>query len=322
MKYLLLLVILIFGARSLNAQSVDTIEQYLNYDMKKCEPANATYFRMAIKEGQWWKVKDFYIKEQVKKYDGYFVKYDHDTFSYKQGMHTEYHENGRIRNKVRYLDNLREGLYKAYDTGGRITDSVLFKNNLPNKYGYGWYSDGKVRMKGIYDTDTTGIGEEWEYHPNGKLASYGKLAKGYLSDSVWTYYHENGNISSIETYSKDSLLSITCYNEDGTPSKDSCMQIIMAKQPLNVNKFLSENLEYPDLARKNDIQGVVLLRFFVQKDGSIDNIKIVSKNLGGGLDEEALRVMQKLAKYKWKPSKYHNRLTATYFHQPITFRLK
>lgn len=319
MKYLLLLVILIFGALSLNAQNVDTIEQYLNYDMKKCEPANATYFRMAIKEGQWWKVKDFYIKEQVKKYDGYFVKYDHDTFSYKQGMHTEYHENGRIRNKVRYLNNLREGLYKAYDTGGRITDSVLFKNNLPNKYGYGWYSDGKVRMKGVYDTDTTGIGEEWEYHPNGKLASYGKLAKGYLSDSVWTYYHENGNISSIETYSKDSLLSITCYNEDGTISKDSCVSMIIPKPLFDINTFLNENLIYPQDALDNSVQGMVLVEFTVKIDGTINNISTSRRLVGGGCEEEAIRVIKLMP--KWKPAKHHGKLIDFKYILPITFKL-
>ena len=54
--------------------------------------------------------------------------------------------------------------------------------------------------------------------------------------------------------------------------------------------FLQKNIKYPAKALKNNIQGVVMINFVVHTDGSIRKAN-VTKGIGGGCDEEALRVI-------------------------------
>lgn len=67
------------------------------------------------------------------------------------------------------------------------------------------------------------------------------------------------------------------------------------------NKYLSENLKYPEEAKKNKISGIVTISFAVNKDGSINNIA-VSEGIGHGCDEEAIRLIKNSP--KWNPGYY------------------
>lgn len=63
-------------------------------------------------------------------------------------------------------------------------------------------------------------------------------------------------------------------------------------------KFLNDNLEYPRMAKRSNIQGKVYLNFVVDKDGNVSDIEVV-RGIGGGCDDEAIRVL-KMAP-KWNP---------------------
>ncbi|MEM9681281.1 MAG: energy transducer TonB [Bacteroidota bacterium] len=65
--------------------------------------------------------------------------------------------------------------------------------------------------------------------------------------------------------------------------------------------FVKESINYPESAKLNNIEGTVLVKFFVEKDGSLTDI-IVTKGLGHGLDEEAKLVVEKSE--KWNPGVY------------------
>lgn len=86
----------------------------------------------------------------------------------------------------------------------------------------------------------------------------------------------------------------------------------------NLMKFLSANIQYPEAAQKNEIQGRVILKFVVSKDGSIDNIT-VEKSVSKDLDEEAIRVVKKMP--KWVPGIKDNLKVNCYCVLPINFKL-
>jgi protein TonB len=83
-------------------------------------------------------------------------------------------------------------------------------------------------------------------------------------------------------------------------------------------QYLSANIRYPENARSAGIQGRVVLQFVVDIDGSITEIKIV-KSIGSGCDEEAVRVVSNMP--KWKPGKNNGVAVKTYFNQAILFQL-
>lgn len=62
--------------------------------------------------------------------------------------------------------------------------------------------------------------------------------------------------------------------------------------------FLAKNIKYPEVARKNNVQGKVMVAFYVEEDGALSNIEIV-KGLSKETDAEALRVMK--SSPHWNP---------------------
>jgi len=84
-------------------------------------------------------------------------------------------------------------------------------------------------------------------------------------------------------------------------------------------EYLSKNIKYPAIARENGIQGTVVVQFVVDKDGSIQSPQVV-RSIGGGCDEEALRVVKGMP--KWQPGKQQGREVKVKFTLPIRFRLE
>ncbi len=83
-------------------------------------------------------------------------------------------------------------------------------------------------------------------------------------------------------------------------------------------KWLGNNIRYPELAQQNNIEGRVIVKFVVEKDGSITNATVV-KGVDKDLDREALRVVKKMP--KWQPGKNNGVAVRSYFTLPVTFRL-
>ena len=84
-------------------------------------------------------------------------------------------------------------------------------------------------------------------------------------------------------------------------------------------KFVSENVQYPEEAKEKEISGRVMVGFIVEKDGSISDVKVV-KGIGGGCNEEAVRVVKAMP--KWKPGKEKGKPVRVHFTMPFTFKLQ
>lgn len=85
-----------------------------------------------------------------------------------------------------------------------------------------------------------------------------------------------------------------------------------------LNKFLSSNLNYPVQAARAGVEGRVIVQFVVEKDGSIGNVKVL-KGINFGCDEEAVRVVSKMP--KWKAGVQNGAKVRVYYTLPIFFSL-
>ncbi|MFC2111540.1 energy transducer TonB [Bacteroidota bacterium] len=83
-------------------------------------------------------------------------------------------------------------------------------------------------------------------------------------------------------------------------------------------KFIEKNLKYPQTAILKKVEGTVTVRFLVEKDGSISNISII-KGIGSGCDEETIRVIKLMP--KWKPGTNKGEKVRVYLSMPVKFRL-
>ncbi len=86
-----------------------------------------------------------------------------------------------------------------------------------------------------------------------------------------------------------------------------------------MTRFIQKNIKYPMMARESDIQGRVYVNFVVEPDGSVSNVTVM-RGIGGGCDEEAVRIVNMMP--KWNPGKQRGIAVRCSFTVPIVFRLQ
>ncbi|NNE78489.1 MAG: energy transducer TonB [Pricia sp.] len=99
-----------------------------------------------------------------------------------------------------------------------------------------------------------------------------------------------------------------CENES---NKRACFQEMM-------QKHISKNFRYPEIAQEMGVQGRVSVMFTIQKDGSIGNVRM--RGPDKNLEQEAARIIAKLP--KMTPGKQRGRPVRVPFSIPITFKLQ
>ena len=84
-------------------------------------------------------------------------------------------------------------------------------------------------------------------------------------------------------------------------------------------EYVAKNVKYPQIARESGIKGRVFISFVVEPDGSVSNVKVL-RGIGGGCDEEAMRVVKAMP--KWKPGKQRGKAVRVSYMLPINFQLQ
>ena len=127
----------------------------------------------------------------------------------------------------------------------------------------------------------------------------------------------------------DMKLAFNVSNDEDKESKDDVIQYFDCDQrpqffgSSDLRHFLKEwvyqYLKYPSAALQSGIQGTVMVKFIIEKDGKISNVR-VAKGVSEELDAEALKVVQ--ASPKWKPGKVSGNKVRTSVTVPVEFRLE
>lgn len=81
---------------------------------------------------------------------------------------------------------------------------------------------------------------------------------------------------------------------------------------------LQQKIKYPEMARRAGIEGRVYIQFIVNEQGNVENPRVI-RGIGGGCDQEALRVVQQA---KFKPGMQRGRPVRVQYSLPIFFRLQ
>jgi protein TonB len=120
------------------------------------------------------------------------------------------------------------------------------------------------------------------------------------------------------------VLDLIIEDDPDEGSEEPVIFIVAEQQPefpggLNaLYNYLAENLDYPDKAKEVGIQGPVHVSFVVWNDGSIRDVKLL-RGIGGGCDEEALRVIRNMP--NWSPGKQRTQSVNVQMTIPVIFKL-
>jgi TonB family protein len=143
----------------------------------------------------------------------------------------------------------------------------------------------------------------------------------YQSDSlVTTLGLVRCNVDSTSSKKEMGSKSDSNYDDDD----DMIMGMIVEQKPVfpggqkALMEFLKSNLVYPKAARDSSIQGRVMVKFTVEKDGSITDVEVV-RGVHPALDEEAVRVVSMMP--KWKPGTQMGDTVRTKFTLPVFFKI-
>lgn len=104
-----------------------------------------------------------------------------------------------------------------------------------------------------------------------------------------------------------------------TTDKPDSTAYFQTKELSSLMRYISRNVNYPQYALENDIQGKVYLLFIIEIDGSVSYVSI-AKGVSASIDREALRVINEMP--KWEPAYHEGEPIRTIYRLPINFTLR
>lgn len=284
--------------------SVAQKKTYYNELGERARKKKATYYKELSKtEDNLWKMEQFYMSG-TPKFIGYAKK---KNFKGKVGTHLTYYSSGKLKIKRIYKKeklSLKEAYYESsnvkaieeYNALGRFRNKKTFyeSGQLETDVSYKDSSDDKNTNKII----------AFSYYENGQL----KQKDEYIQDKKGgTRNHQ--------------LISGVLYNEEGNEIPH--IPFMTVPKFIGGNKllymFIKANLKYPKAAKKEKIQGKVLVGFVVNKNGKVEKIKAL-KSEDHDLEKEALRIVNLMP--DWTPGTYNGKKVSVPFTSPINFKLR
>ncbi|MBL7706103.1 MAG: TonB family protein [Taibaiella sp.] len=187
-----------------------------------------------------------------------------------------------------------------------------------------YYKNGRKRSVLPYFVDEKGTrirdGKKIQWFETGRKKQLVHFKNNQLHGKVKSYYAK-GRLKRRDVYRNGNLVKGQCWDERGQKIAHRPYFVIAQYTGGDAarQRFLSDNLRYPNIARENEIQGKVKLSFAIEKDGSITAVKI-DESVHESLDREAQRVILKMP--RWQPATEDDEPVKSYFALPIQFRLK
>lgn len=227
------------------------------------------------------------------------------------------------------------GQYVVYDSKGRLDYANTYNKNSMEGPFRRWYENGKLCEKGIYIKSDETIGSNYKIQSfwdrdgiqtvkegNGFYLFENEFGidQGVFKDGVktgkWTGLFGKKMNSYEEFYDNGTLVEGIATTPEG--KKINYTKSEIRPEPLKgINhfyKYIGSNFEPTAEALKKKIKGTLILYFIVEKTGEINGVR-VSKSLGYGLDEEAVRLLY--AYPKWKPGLQKGLPVRTSYQIPI-----
>ncbi len=232
------------------------------------------------------------------------------------GMFKTYHDDMKLESAGFYAENDMEGVWKYWDKDGFLTDSMIYKNGIRIAYASYKYYFSKPTLEQFFFQDSL------------KTATYSYTYS--YTDSLKNTFQEkqvsvkNGKPkTSFEVDFIGDRGLLKAYDSAGVVKTDSVFSKKMQEAEFAGGEegwryFLRTNLNANVPVNNNSPAGkyTVIIKFIVNKDGTLDDIK-AEHNPGYGMAEEGIRVLKKSP--KWAPAIQYGRYVRAYRRQPITF---
>jgi TonB family protein len=189
----------------------------------------------------------------------------------------------------------RDGKFIRYDENGRVSSEKTYQNNKLNGPYRSYYPDGRLKYDASYKEDAL--------------------------DGEFRGYYSSGQLKRIDNYKKGTFLSGKCFTKSG---RDTTYSEYL-KGPSFVGgqeslvEYIRINTQYPDAARRRNIEGMVKVRFVVDTLGKVTNVTLYA-GVDPLLNEQALYLVRNMP--DWIPGSVDDEPENLTMLLPIVFNLK
>lgn len=263
-------------------------------------------------------VKEFYTNGKRKSI-GLSSKIDPPKY---EGTYTSYYSGGHRKQILSYEKGRLVDNSYTYFPNGKLYTTLSYINQgnnhiQPMESGY--------LIKSVYDS----TGKQLVVDGNGPCVFYDEdfheitdkgLVKDGKKDSIWTGLDRKLGLTYTEHYVNGKLLSGESINEN-----HETIHYLNPMSPPSYKggitafyKYLATSIRYPENCQRMGIQGQVVLKFVVEKDGSITNITVLNE-VNPDLAQEAVRVLKQST--KWSPGTIKGKEVRVSYNIPVSFSL-
>lgn len=348
------LMILFCLAISVKAQVTDTLFYDGNWHLTK--RSTGVYFRITTIDTLSFHFEGNFVDYHS---DGRIIALGSYVDGKKHGIFKRFYNNGVLYRQGEFKNDVQVGLWAVYYSNGTLREKVdLDKSPFTvieyyDDRGQQAIDAGTGNWEFIFNeasktyfleaTFEEGMRDgTWQVRDRGGRLMYKEQYKeGQLQKAVKMTYPKFSNKKVISKFNNSmyyagSLSTTEKFNSINSTREDYPYLRFLpepTEQPLENNdilasfeggiagfyKYIQQNLRYPDEAQKMGLEGKVFVEFVIEKDGSVDNIKIL-RGIGSGCDQEALRVIRNSP--NWTPGENENGETIPQrVVLPITFKL-
>lgn len=227
------------------------------------------------------------------------------------GLRTDYYENGNKKQESYYSDNKLSGKQISWYENNQVKSEKVMtwdakKKETETNVLQFWTPEG---TQTVIDGNGQMESTEEDYYEKGTILNGRK-------DGIWEGTNIKENYNYKEIYKRGSFISGISTDTDGNkfPYKSLFEKPEAKNGMMSFYQFIGKNYKTPNIQGLN---GKVFVTFVVDKDGSLNNFKIL-RDVGYGTGEEAIRVLQKAE--KWIPGKTKGIPTKVLFSLPISIQ--
>lgn len=217
---------------------------------------------------------------------------------------------------------VKHGYYARYsDEGELITEGNYVKGKeegywLSNDCGEGKYENGKKQGEFIIKNKNSSIKAKYHYvndHKEGDFVEFDSLGniinEGiYKADTIF----QQTNLKITESQFEMMPMYLAGCKEEGLSERIKCSQT-------NILQHILKNLRYPMDARNFGVEGIAIIQFVVDKDGSITDIHVI-RGLCQSIKNEVIRVVKTFP--KWQPGYKDGKPVSVQYLLPVKFKIE
>jgi TonB family protein len=353
MRKYLISILLISLAINLKGQIVDTL--YYNTNWQLVALGSGDFYRVAkidtsrmVFVGE---VKD-YLHSGELVLEGFY-----DKNGLKEGEFKRYYNNEKIYSVGEYRQGRLGGVWSYFDEDGSLYEKVVFNDtdfyieDYFDKNGNHLVENGTGKWEKVF-RDRLGYLILTAFFENGERVNIwtvkdetgeivvkeiykeGRMKKGIATGNPSKRYNESkfrhnlfypGSFENVEGFKVGACTKVDYPYIAGLPGKpyEAIFQIVEknATYPGGVPAFyntLQKTMTYPVQAQRMGLEGKVFVEFVIDEEGNITDVQVL-RGIGGGCDEEAVRVIKNSG--KWIPGEQRGQKVRQRMVLPITFSL-